>query len=346
MSIVSCEKSDQGRDARIGTDGLLEITESYIVVTDNALDDGPFILRAPCLPLRGETHPVLQTVYAQERECRQRPDSQFVWDVLVFFRETLFVFDNPLLDPPRIQYGTVRTREPYTVDVTGIPMANSAGQPFDPPPMRDVTRPTMTYTRNEPNYILGEFTPFYDGVNEGWFFGAAPGQAKIMNITGNGPMSRNGIEFWEVTYEVHFRRTPWWLDEILDVGLDELIIEITQDSNGNDIVQTKLRPITRKMEVPSAFQIPMVLPGGSGGDPDAPVGPPAPTQTKDIPITDPVFLDGQGMKLGNDQNGLPLPPVFLRAEPYHIVDFNDFPFGPLIEGFYNPNNPPPPTGTG
>lgn len=95
-------------------------------------------------------------------------------------------------------------------------VANSAGEVFDPPPMKDAYRLGLRVTRNEATFNPAVALDYQDAVNSDAFLGAAAGQAKI-NITGSNEVFEKGQRFWNTTYEVLFRKEGWKL-RLLDFG--------------------------------------------------------------------------------------------------------------------------------
>lgn len=322
MAIVSCRENDRNRGAvhnRTAIAGYEDYRSFVVVVDDPPNDTALEVLRAPCLPYRDEVHPEFSVLFADEIRPRQRSGTLTVWDVDVTYkaRETP-VFDSPFDDPVERTWGYIRTQEPYERDVNGVPILNAAGEPFDPPPERDVTRPTLVCVRKEPAFSIAAFIPFYDSVNNLHFFGAAPGQAKFMGVSGRGPLVKSGFTYWEVTYEFHFREEPWHQAFILNQGLNQLV---ENDSEGG--TDFALRAITREW-----IDAANAVPGQQGGAP--------PGDAENIPITEPVPLDPLGRILprytvDNEGNRVINDLFYLVAQPYKLRNFNQLPFGSLEE---------------
>lgn len=171
----------------------------------------------------------------------QPTDSPFLWEVTVEYdsvvREEGQQAENPLARPADIDWSFVPYVKAAQRDVFGLPILNSAGQPFDPPPEMDDRRIQLTIQRNEETFDPLQAFEFQDATNSDVFFGGGIAAWKVMSIKANGPHSENGVSFWRVTYEFEFRREGWFL-RTLDQGFAELI-------------DGSLTPITVKGVVPS-----------------------------------------------------------------------------------------------
>lgn len=120
-----------------------------------------------------------------------------------------------------------------------IPVVNSAGTPFDPPPERDEARVRITISRNHLNAPRWHIDKFMDTVNinpfrierQGFNWNIPAGQCKMMSV-GMQQQEWNGFAFWRVTYELHLipdsMMVDWdwdnddfhpWRPKILDQGL-------------------------------------------------------------------------------------------------------------------------------
>lgn len=143
--------------------------------------------------------------------------------------------ENPLADLPEIQLTFEETSEPilYTGTVEadyggGIVsgnfqgILNSAGEPFNPPPMKAKFHPKLTISRNEDiaTDIMQVARDFIGKTNSAIFWGAAPGQVMIRNISAT-PFFRQdneggGTPYIKVTYDFIFADT--WDLVLLDIG--------------------------------------------------------------------------------------------------------------------------------
>lgn len=77
--------------------------------------------------------------------------------------------DNPLDEEPVIFPEPASTNEPFDRDADGLPILNSAGDPFESDPTRDVGELLLTITRNESSYDLAKALAFMNKTNDAQF---------------------------------------------------------------------------------------------------------------------------------------------------------------------------------
>lgn len=149
--------------------------------------------------------------------------------------------ENPLADLPEIDLVMEAAEEPllYTGErsssglVVGQGIVNSAGEPFNPPPTKQVFHPKLTISRNESiDTDAMTLARRYAGkVNADVFWGAAAGEARITGISAK-PFQREGQDgdrtpYIKMTYTIQFADT--WKLSLLDQGT------FYWDINGNKI---------------------------------------------------------------------------------------------------------------
>jgi hypothetical protein len=124
--------------------------------------------------------------------------------------------DNPMDDPPSVEFDFTVRQRPALVDIDGKVVENGAGEPFDPPHMVDEYLPTVTITRNEPSISPSFVVEYNNTVNSDMFAGVDPGKAKMF-VTAR-KATRGEYEYWVVTYEIVFRDLPWNPTGLLAIG--------------------------------------------------------------------------------------------------------------------------------
>jgi hypothetical protein len=219
------------------TDTNSDYERVFRVLTDNPLDGPVTVLTAPGIPKLLEAYAdangsVDGNAFCNKREPTQDQDDPTTWLVRCYY--TTDVTQSPWLAPPEVTWGTEKYQRPaYAAfnpfypnpndkSVTQfVPVINSAGEMFDPPPMFDDSRPTLTVRRNELVYNQAIAVLYQDAVNSDNFAGFAPGVAKMDSITAVSKQA-GPITYWEVTYTIHFRREGWAL-LLLDSGYSEAV---------------------------------------------------------------------------------------------------------------------------
>lgn len=172
--------------------------------------------------------------------------------------------ENPLDEPPQVEWGFVTYQEPATKaydpaddndDEPTLAVDTSAEEPYDPPPMKDASRLTLNITRNEAAFDHNLASDYQDAVNKEEFLGFDPGKAKIVSLRARAG-NRSGIKFSITTYEIHFRDEGWDL-KLLDQGYQII------DANNKKVAYRDVNG-----SIPSA---PILLDGAGGelavGDP-------------------------------------------------------------------------------
>ena len=105
------------------------------------------------------------TAKVRTKSVENRDENARVFEVTVRY-ETPTGYSwptNPLNEEPRVAWGFANYMEPAEADVeTGLPIKNSAKDPYNPPATRPHSRLTVTITRNEASW---------DGATSSSFWG-------------------------------------------------------------------------------------------------------------------------------------------------------------------------------
>lgn len=128
--------------------------------------------------------------------------------------------DDPFLEAARISWDGENFQQTAVVDKDLKPILNSAGDPYDPPLMKDFSRPVATvrkYVTQAPAWILSA----HDAVNSGPFvidgLTVAEGKAKLKRVHIGEAQYRNGVAYRELTLVLHFSKDGW-VRKVLDSG--------------------------------------------------------------------------------------------------------------------------------
>lgn len=135
--------------------------------------------------------------------------------------------EDPLLRPPEVSWSHEDFRRSILtgdfinsatgeVDIEDAVIANSAGDPFDPPPEVDDAHLILTVVRNQPFYDPLLAFDYKNAVNSDTFLGFPPGVAKVREFTGQSAFENNKA-FAKVTLRFEFRMEGWDL-RLLDAG--------------------------------------------------------------------------------------------------------------------------------
>jgi hypothetical protein len=128
---------------------------------------------------------------------------------------------DPIEWPIDLQWDRVEYDEICVVDINGNPVANSAGQPFDPPITRQMSKGILRITRNEADYDPKLADLYSDCINSDTFMGRDPYTVKVSGIPGVIKTNPQGGYYAAVTYTFEFDKKKWKKFP-LDIGLQEL----------------------------------------------------------------------------------------------------------------------------
>lgn len=146
----------------------------------------------------------------------RHPDNRYLWTVGVEYdTERGFSLGSGGLEVtyylPLIRFGFVPYTKVVEYDINGNPIANSAGQPFDPPPEIDDYRLIAYITRNEAIYDPSTALYYQNAINTNVIFGGVgQHQAKLNGLGGTRRNFHNTL-WWEVEYQVQFKLDTWIL---------------------------------------------------------------------------------------------------------------------------------------
>jgi len=130
--------------------------------------------------------------------------------------------ENPLNDRPSIRWSsrTVRLPVRFTNDDPPEPIANSAGQPFDPLPEEDFQILVYEYSHNIAVYSEAKAKNFRGAVNSDNFtlagLSVEPFQSRITAIEATNA-ERNGVRHWQETVVVEI--VDDWRLTLIDEGI-------------------------------------------------------------------------------------------------------------------------------
>jgi len=241
MAVTWARKIWDGREGGGDLSGSITHTQLYRVRTDNKFDDQVTVLQAAALPFLGQPYPNDPSSYCNSLRARNEGASPYFWTVTATYSNEREASDSPLDDPIEYQWATEQFQEVADTDRNGQGIVNSAGDPFDPPIMRDNSRRTVTITSNEafvPTWILS----YQDAVNSDAInvdgLSVAAGQAKCQQVSVSPIRQRNDVTFRIVTLTIHLNNDGWGF-KILDQGFrerddDNKLQQITNEADGSE----------------------------------------------------------------------------------------------------------------
>lgn len=144
--------------------------------------------------------------------------------------------ENPTLRQPEIRWGSnkVMRAATHTVFPSELPIKNSAGDVFDPPPEKEEVRLTLHISRNEATFDARKVFDFVSTVNETDWLGFDDRTVKCNGITAD-LQFESGYYFYRVNYDFEIKEDGWDL-KLLDAGFNKLVagkrVVIIDESTG------------------------------------------------------------------------------------------------------------------
>lgn len=240
--------------------------------------------------------------------CDRLDDDPNSWDVKYTFdnatrqRDSSNGSDPTDLDPI-YDWGVETITRHTTKDRNDKSRLNAAGDPFEPREVEDYVN-FLTVERCELTFNLAVAGAYNNSVNSDSFYGADPGTMRV-KITPK-QQFRNGIEYFKVRYEFHYKPQGWQGRE-LQQGLYQLV-----DSDV-EVTPPTMPPTYVKMKIP-CFEL------ADGG------------QFTSEAVKAPVPIAADGRQLtpdelkGDPSAGPPVPSAAVYAE---FVDYPELPYSAL-----------------
>lgn len=252
MSVVRVKQTWEGRGGHDGWDRRRTYTQTWEVLTDDPTDDVATVGGSLLLPRLGDPHPEDSAAVVVSVDPSCSAESPTIWAVQIQFDTQPPVPnalqpsttspppsppppsppttpadepENPLNRAPiwRITFET--TTEPAVKTLFGaeLPILNSAGLPFDPPPMAEVSRPVVSVTWNTATCNLELLEQIDNTVNDAEFLGR-PARTLKARIADMSSAFENDQAFWTITVSLAYKRDTWDL-KFLDCGYHEKVTE-------------------------------------------------------------------------------------------------------------------------
>jgi hypothetical protein len=216
--------AENPRTTKIGTGGIVTSERVHLFSTDTPGDNESTIYAHGNCPKFGSVHPDTATMWCVDVEIiNHAPYSG--WRVTASYSSEREQAEDPLDDPAIVgPWDSDSYQEVAEVDTNDELILNSAGDPFDPPLMKDFSRRNVTVRKNVAA-VPSWFLDYEDAVNSDVFtvggLSIQVGKAKCKKTGVSEKKTRNGIDYYEVTTLIHFSKKGW-KRRVLDVGFRQL----------------------------------------------------------------------------------------------------------------------------
>lgn len=226
MGVVDVKESfkTQAPKTKDGTTAIRIFT--VLLDGNDSTTEAPFVAReATGIPDIGDSYPNRSFLFCSSVTPIARTEKLF--DIKVDYSTVQLHLkgggetENPLKVDPEVDWDFVVSSEAVDRDIHDKPIVNSAGEPFDPPPVEDVYDFVLRVSRNERSFNENHARTFKNTVNSISFLGWPPKTACLKVYRGTRVVTGD-YEYWRVSYEVHFREDGWE-KRIADKGRREKI---------------------------------------------------------------------------------------------------------------------------
>ena len=226
MAVVSIEPLEDERESTIDRFWKRTYKLSFRVITDDKFD-GPYLVRSS-VPYGIGSYYSTTTEHDYGAFCQsitakqEKTGDGKSWIVSLDFGP----YDanqnpaDPTLGVPKVDWSWAQFEEIADKDADGNAILNSAGMLFDPPVMRDRSRPVLKIVRNERQFNKFLASAFKDKLNQDYFWDYEPGTVKVANISATWLNNPDIGWYWEVTYEFNMDEDGW-NKPVLDAGTYE-----------------------------------------------------------------------------------------------------------------------------
>lgn len=216
------------RQCTIDANGVRKYTRVWLVTTDDRQVDSNNVQAAPGIPNMFDFYQTSSSVDTQalvnEKSAREDGENPYKWEVQVDYSSDcpnpVYGVEDPTLDDPKFVWEVEELKEvvEMSLDTPPLKIANSAGQPFDPPPEKDVMERKLIVTRNEATWDPSTEDVYAYSTNTESFAGYAPGEGRMQPIKAEEAFGAGKV-YWKKTYEFRFRKAPrTWTIRPLDHG--------------------------------------------------------------------------------------------------------------------------------
>lgn len=242
MAVVTVGERRQERGGGEGKDGSRQYTRVFCVTTNSYADGAQTVLAAAGIPRIGDSYALGSEVDSDAKVVSRIPKQigPLAWEVEVEYdsktddKEDKQNPENNNSQNPEDWFEKVSvTFETSQEPVTGeagqdyggamwtMGVVASNGEPFDPPAMRDVSRPVLTFEIYRRTFDIPQALEYVNAVNADVFWGADPRTMRITQYSSSGLAVRTigdvKVFYWPITIEMKYRRETWDLS-LLDCG--------------------------------------------------------------------------------------------------------------------------------
>lgn len=252
MGVLSAIRTPDGRSMTVERDGRKKVdTWDVIIDPETGVDSMDMIYDSGMVPRRGDQHPESPSHFCT-RAVIDSSTGPIHWRLVAEYSNNQGQVDpdDPTLAPPDWQWSSEANEEEVDLDINGVAITNTAGEPIDPPLTRRFRTRVLSYQANVPETLVNPdwLLSYCDHTNTDQFLGAAPGEVLVDDITAKFHRGTESIvPYYEINAVFKIRRnytdstapprSAWW-KRWVNVGFSKLESgeRVTiLDANGNPL---------------------------------------------------------------------------------------------------------------
>ncbi len=218
MAVISINEimEEGSRGATWDIDSGRKYQRKFRVITDSQFD-GPVVVGTAVGAKYGDQYavPTNELEYDPNAYCvgidsQQDGNDGTMWIVTLTYGWYSATFagggkdQNPLEMPIEVSWSLRDHELVLDIDANGVPVLNTAGDPYDPPLVIDDPRLCMTVVRNEPTFNLSYVLQYRNAVNSDPFAGFNPLYCKVLNIASRSQWHQDAGWYYQTTYDFEF----------------------------------------------------------------------------------------------------------------------------------------------
>ncbi len=251
----------KGRDGQDQSNLRIRNYGRKFALQTTGLIDAQGVMNFPGLPNRWDSYPTDQAARCVSVRPEQHDSNPFIWFLTAEYTTDYILqdFSDPAFKLPEVEWdveerqvvcpGLLKTiqkstevnignQPPRTVVTTLMftaAPANSATDPFDPPPLYDKCDPVLCVEATYTDFSISRAMIYNNSLNQDSFFDANPGQIRA-KIKAKRFQWRDQFR-WTVNYRFAYRAEGWQL-QVLDIGpryqaSDNADLQSFVDKDGN-----------------------------------------------------------------------------------------------------------------
>jgi hypothetical protein len=199
-------------------DGDLEYEATYIVVLSDGSVPVNDATQAAGVPEIGQRYLNDYTAICTSVDAQRRRNSQTICDVRCRWETKPLKDQKPDSDkppweqPPEPSWDAVPLEINSPVDLKGQSFEDTAGTPYDPPPIIPQDNQMLTILRNEIGFSPHDARCYGNTINDQGWFGFPKYAVKLLMPTATG-IWENGQLYWQVVYRLEIMCGWIWSDK-------------------------------------------------------------------------------------------------------------------------------------